>query len=222
MQKLRWHFAVRDALANNVLCLAQTCLIRSSGPLNLLYLCWLKKRRKRAILNLSSDGAGLLQGQLSSQSQRFTNIPTIDSFDSSNTSPYPQTLYMIPLDRYLRHPSSFNETPLPIPNNIAYCECMLHQRTGWDFKVNFCNSNHLPTWCIVYDDPNKFYPSCIIPSSVAVPAGMNRLPSTSSLQGATFPMILQYEYPIDRSWRFSRNISQHKKARISIISLPSL
>jgi hypothetical protein len=98
---------------------------------------------------------------------------------------------------------------------------MLHQRTGWDFKVNFCDSNHLPTWCIVYDDPNKFYP-CIIPSSVAVPAGMNRLPSTSSLQGATFPMILQYEYPIDRSWRFSRNISQHKKARISIISLPSL
>ena len=42
------------------------------------------------------------------------------------------------------------------------------------------------------------------PSSVAVPACMNILPSTSSLQGAT---------------RFSRNISQHKKARISIIAL---
>ena len=148
--------------------------------------------------------------------QHTADIPTIHSIPATRRH-IPQTLYILS-----RYPSSFNETPLPIPNNIAYCECMLHQRTGWDFKVNFCDSNHLPTWCIVvYDDPNKFYP-CIIPSSVAVPAGMNRLPSTSSLQGATFPMILQYEYPIDRSWRFSRNISQHKKARISIISLPSL
>jgi hypothetical protein len=154
VQKLRWHFAVRDALANNVLCLAQTCLIRSSGPLNLLYLCWLKKRRKRAILNLSSDGAGLLQGQLSSQSQRFTNIPTIDSFDSSNTSPYPQTLYMIPMDRYLRHPSSFNETPLAIPNNIAYCECWINERDGTSrstFAIPIIYQHD------AYDDPNKSY-----------------------------------------------------------------